>query len=1530
MRNRAKGSLVAAALCALTSVGCTADVAIPAASRIACTETSDCPEGFVCKAALGRCATATGGDQTPPEVVPGTVEIAPAAASAGRTVTVSFEVSEALLVAPEVVLDGAERRALALEAEDGLRYRFAFVPSGREGEGAAALVATLVDRAGNEAKDQTLGTLILDFQPPTASDYAVLGAPQLGPGRTGRLAFTVSEPLSAPPEVRLEDGAALTLDDASAPPRYVYAYTATGAEAEGPSRVVVTGADPAENPLGPRTYDAFVFDPTPPEVVAGEVLTAAVREGRYAGVRFEVSEALAATPEVILEGPEGAQGALRLSEKIGNVYTYDHLVTGADAEGAYTVRVTRLEDLAGNAIAAPADLGTILVDRTAPALTGLEATPARASRVPGFDRVAVRFTVSEDVGEGPEGPEVTVGGGAPLTCTRTGLGPFTYACEHAVDPLDEAGLHEVAVTVRDAAGNTALARTAVLYDFDPPSVTGLVEYRPDAANPLALVSAAREGTTVRVAVTASERLDGTFPPTVEAVLGGTTLTAAARLAPGATYTEASFDLPIPGGIADGHYDTFAVVRDLAGNEARAPFGPGIDVKATPPVLVVDQAQVTYVRSPWGNGAPEDLGGYGLPAGPYYALDPADPLDGADRLPSGTFTSADGAPLALVRVWGAADASAPLGTLRPNADGTWPRRPLFSTPELPTVWVTGVDAAGNESSERTDGGPGYVRIENVEWVATPKQPTVGHNPNRLTGSVRGDAAWIPEADALAVGAEAAAADGVAARLASDGVWQARTFDGRSPDPRSECALVYDGVRGRAVLFGGYGGVELVGTIRIIRFQDTWEWDGLRWENRTPAGPLPSERSGPALAYDGLRGRVVLFGGKENAASGSGLLADTWEWDGEGWAALAPPGDAPPARTFAASAFDPVRGRVVLFGGHGASGSLADTWEWDGSRWTEVTPPSGGPGAREGAALAFDAARGRLVLFGGYTSGVPGAAAYHQDTWTWDGSAWTEVTPAEAPPPRAYARMVYDPVHTRTVLFGGRVPNGYGVPTYADDLWTWDGASWTGQTPPGAGPAPREKYGLAYDAVRGEVLLFGGFAQGMPVSGRFADTWAFDGTRWSERTPSAAAPPLGAFVGAWDPARERAVLFQQALGETWEWDGARWSNRTPSAGGPTPRSGAAMAWDGASQRMLLFGGEDAGVGLGDTWAWDGVAWTEVTPAGPSPSPRAAAAMAWDDALGAVVLYGGATPHPSTAPTPLGDLWTWDGAAWTPAPPTGTDPGPRYGMAMVYDAARAVVVLHGGRQGATFPGDTWTWDGTGWTEAAPAAAGPGARTAPSLAYDPIRQRTVLFGGYLLSAGADVADLWAWDGTGWREVPPSGARPSPRRDAPLVYDAARDALLLQGGLDGGAGYLPDTWTFTARAARRPALQLEVSPAAAGIDPATVTGLTVRADTGGLFSPYEASAVGATLLGWRPSAGGWAVLGQDGVGLGEGALDLPLPPGARIVFTATDAAARAYLLGRDGRLAVQVRPDGGSGTSGRAAEVGLDYLEVRVRYRVR
>jgi hypothetical protein len=81
-----------------------------------------------------------------------------------------------------------------------------------------------------------------------------------------------------------------------------------------------------------------------------------------------------------------------------------------------------------------------------------------------------------------------------------------------------------------------------------------------------------------------------------------------------------------------------------------------------------------------------------------------------------------------------------------------------------------------------------------------------------------------------------------------------------------------------------------------------------------------------------------------------------------------------------AYDAKRGRTVLFGGGSKGGALGDTWTFDGTRWTELEAP--GPTPRFSPAMAYDESRDVIVLFGGRRSWPDDLA----DTWTFDGQSW----------------------------------------------------------------------------------------------------------------------------------------------------------------------------------------------------------------------------------------------------------------------------------------------------------------------------------------------------------------------------------------------------------------------------------------------------------------------------------------------------------------------------------------------------------------
>ena len=314
----------------------------------------------------------------------------------------------------------------------------------------------------------------------------------------------------------------------------------------------------------------------------------------------------------------------------------------------------------------------------------------------------------------------------------------------------------------------------------------------------------------------------------------------------------------------------------------------------------------------------------------------------------------------------------------------------------------------------------------------------------------------------------------------------------------------------------------------------------WEQKQQATPTPSARVGHAMAYDPVRKRVVLFGGSD----ASGRRNDTWEWDGKTWTQKFPSGGSlPAARDFHATSYfdDGQQSGVLLFGGSiSDSTAAADTWLFDGTSWKELKPLPQSPPARDGHAMAYVASLKQTLLFGGFTTG----GVEDNDTWLFDGKTW--VPKGDGPlSARADHAMVYAPKSGSVLLFGGA-----DYPAFAfDDTWRWSATSqvWGQPGVTGLSPAKRSQHVMAFDTRLDLAVLFGG-----------------------------AAP---------DPSGFGTIYLE----DTREWDGTTWHNCPPQANvaacsGCSGRANAAAAYDEERDRVVLFGGEtDATFFEGDTWLY-----------------------------------------------------------------------------------------------------------------------------------------------------------------------------------------------------------------------------------------------------------------------------------------------------------------------------------------------------------
>jgi hypothetical protein len=509
----------------------------------------------------------------------------------------------------------------------------------------------------------------------------------------------------------------------------------------------------------------------------------------------------------------------------------------------------------------------------------------------------------------------------------------------------------------------------------------------------------------------------------------------------------------------------------------------------------------------------------------------------------------------------------------------------------------------------------------------------------------------------------------------------------------------------------------GTGLVLAFAETWEWDPSAgsWTQLTPT-TTPSARYDSALVWDGKRNLAVLFGGmQKDQADANGIpQQDTWDWNPttKNWSLRATSTTMPSPRWGHAMAYDPARGLVVLAGGKSWETyvGLGEVWDWDpaSGNWTQrlTGNESSVPAGRMYASLLTDSARSRLDLVAGITFSTSLPYGGYQPTAS--GEVW-EFEPASAkftnrsavqnwPSQRWGNAIAFCPATGKTYLFGGQSPN-YDL---LNDLWEWDGSSWS-QVPGDVRPTRRAGPAMAYDPSRKSLIMFGGLTYPSAPYDETAldlcDTWEWSSaTRaWSQLFPASSPGCLGGAGMVTDAGRAKLLLFggDGASNAVWEWDGAKatWTNRTPTPGTVTPVSrggsegGPLMAFDDGRQKMFLFEGDSTWQGTTSNsvfWEWDPLSagWTlrdsgDFVDLGTSPFP----VVAYDSLRRRMVVPSNATDVVGSTT----DIKTWEldsmGPTWymrdlaTGPATVSAGPGWYYSNAtMAFDSPRGVMVLFG----------------------------------------------------------------------------------------------------------------------------------------------------------------------------------------------------------------------------------------------------------------
>ena len=303
----------------------------------------------------------------------------------------------------------------------------------------------------------------------------------------------------------------------------------------------------------------------------------------------------------------------------------------------------------------------------------------------------------------------------------------------------------------------------------------------------------------------------------------------------------------------------------------------------------------------------------------------------------------------------------------------------------------------------------------------------------------------------------------------------------------------------------------------------------WVDRTPANPLtgPSSRAFPAMCWDAAHGYVLMFGGAPGSFGG-GAVNETWSWNGTSWtrhnASQLPYGgwyQEAPHQT--AMVFHPPTNEVVMV-------HFGTTWTWTGTDWLLRNAPIGAGNDPRDIAMAHDPIRNQTVLFVGtryaYNQGPPAPVS---QTFVWDGFSWSPRSTPVTPWPIQNPAMAFDPVANRLVLATSGSPAGA--------FYEWTGSNWQQRFPAGA---PVTLGAMASDTPHQRIVMLDGVMNAQPNH-----TWTLaNGQLQQVSTAIEPARRFGAAM-AYDPIRGKVVMFggtnqwnyqnlNFALGDTWEFE------------------------------------------------------------------------------------------------------------------------------------------------------------------------------------------------------------------------------------------------------------------------------------------------------------------------------------------------------------------------------------------------------------
>jgi hypothetical protein len=412
--------------------------------------------------------------------------------------------------------------------------------------------------------------------------------------------------------------------------------------------------------------------------------------------------------------------------------------------------------------------------------------------------------------------------------------------------------------------------------------------------------------------------------------------------------------------------------------------------------------------------------------------------------------------------------------------------------------------------------------------------------------------------------------------------------------------------------------------------------------------------------------------------------------------------------------------------------------------------------------------------------------------------------DAPAPRTGAAVAYDTAHQRLVVFGGRDSFDQAL----DDLWELrllGRPRWRRVPTDPIGPLGRYR-GTLTPIPGPELLLYGGQRA---YEWKLHDLWrlSLETLRWTPAQVSGPEPiARDAHSAVYCPDLGGIVVFggevvseipncflcyeNREVNDLWlltlgDW---RWHRLEPSSlDQPCPTQGHVAMWDGATHRVLVFGGgrysESCSQRDPVLWSFSpsGLVWSRIESNGTVPRPRSFVAGAFDARSNSFYLHGGqrdvaaALCYSDTWRLAMGDRPTWELIAPTRVPPLFEG--------MVLDPRHDRIVTAAGPKLWSYDLETSSWSFVDiMGDTLPSHRG-------MVVLDSKRDRLIAFGGFTGGYPApytDFPEVWSLNlegGARWTRLPTQGESPATLFPTG-IYDPAHDRLLVvAAGSFGGHG---------------------------------------------------------------------------------------------------------------------------------------------------